>query len=134
MYGWTFDRYLNFRAARQKQVDKHRELLCLEKMLSEIELPKGSNSLPSSKGQTPQNKEEEVISMFKEYSTLPQRIKKELPFMSYMDLHLSLCHKTKFARKKYHSIAHELFTHEMDRESTHKDDTTLHQNDWVSSN
>ena len=54
--------------------------------------------------------------------------------MSYMDLHLSLCQKTKFARKKYHTIAHELFTHEMDREFTHKDNTTLHKNDWVSSN
>ena len=67
-------------------------------MLSEIGLPKGSNSLPSSRGQTPKNKEEEVISMFKDYSTLSQRIKKELPFMSYIDLHLSLCHKTEFAR------------------------------------
>lgn len=83
---------------------------------------------------TPQNKEEEVISMFKEYSALPRKIKKELPFMSYMDLHPSLCHKTEFARKKYLTIAHELFTHERDRESTYKDDTTLHQNDLVSSN
>ena len=104
--GWTFDRYLNFRAARQKQADKHRELLHLEKTLSKFGLPKGSNSLPSSRVQIPQNKEEEVISMFKEYNTLPQRIKEELPFMSYMDLHPSLFHKTEFARKKYHTIAH----------------------------
>lgn len=118
----------------QSQYKLSRELLRLEQTLSKFGLPKRFNSLPTSKGRTPQNKEEEVISMFKEYSTLPQKIKKELPFMSYMDLHPSLCHKTEFARKKYHTIAHELFTHEMDRESTHKDDTTLHQNDLVSSN
>ncbi|GLJ15132.1 hypothetical protein SUGI_0247520 [Cryptomeria japonica] len=118
----------------QSQYKLSRELLRLEQTLSKFGLPKRFNSLPTSKGRTPQNKEEEVISMFKEYSTLPQKNKKELPFMSYMDLHPSLCHKTEFARKKYHTIAHELFTHEMDRESTHKDDTTLHQNDLVSSN
>ena len=48
--GWTFDRYLNFKASRQKKIAKHRELLHLEKTLLEFELPKGSNSLPCRRG------------------------------------------------------------------------------------
>lgn len=61
---------------------------------------------------------EEILSMFEEYDTLPQLIKEELPFNSFMNHHPKLCYKTEFAKKKNHMIALTLFAQEEERKTS----------------
>ncbi|KAH9324845.1 hypothetical protein KI387_005023, partial [Taxus chinensis] len=68
-----------------------------------------SSSLSIHRSPTPQDKEAEVISIFEEYSILPQDVKENFPFMNYMDMHPSIGYKTEQARKEYHTRASKCF-------------------------
>ncbi|KAH9295410.1 hypothetical protein KI387_038998, partial [Taxus chinensis] len=96
--------------------------------------PRSSSSFSIHKVLTPQDKEAEVISIFEEYSILPQDVKENFPFMDYMDMHPKIGYKTEQAKEEYHTIASEWLIRGRNRESSQMDDTTLHESALVSSN
>ncbi|KAH9326828.1 hypothetical protein KI387_007006, partial [Taxus chinensis] len=142
-FPWNMDSNL-FREV----VDTHQQMMQTMQQLMDVVRSRGmrdslrfrqdrrprSSSLSIHRGPTPQEKEEEVISIFEEYSILPQDVKENLPFMDYMDMHPKIGYKTEQAKEEYHTIASKWLIHGRNRESSQMDDITLHESALVSSN
>ena len=68
----------------------------------------------------------EILNIYKDYQSLPNRIQNDLSFNEYMDFYLEQLNKTDMAKQKYLELAQDLFARE--QHTGVYEETSINQN------